>query len=114
MCFSHISPAQKKCGGNPPVGALIKWFLLGSLMSQGMMRLATPCPLLVRPHGGCGGGWRGLGEGGGGVDAKAAVQSSSCCGTGTHGVRTAQKTVEIPAVVPVLFSDNFQQSRSLN
>ena len=27
-----------------------------SLMSPGRMRLATPCPLLTRPHGGCGGG----------------------------------------------------------
>ena len=94
--FPHFSLAPKKCGGAPPVEcerALIKWLLLGSLMSQGRMRLVTPCPLLMRPYGGSGEGERAEAEAAGGA--------------------TVQKSVGIPVMdVVMLFSDTFQQSTS--
>ena len=43
-----------------PSWALIKWLRPGSLMRVGRMRLAMPCPLIMRLYGGCG-GWRGAG-----------------------------------------------------
>ena len=61
--------------------------------------------------------WRREGRGEGRrAEAEAAVQSSSSpCGNGTRGVQTAQKTVVISVVdVPVLFSDKFHLSMSLN
>ena len=64
-------------------------------MSQGRMRLATPCPLLMRPSGGCGGG----------KGRRAQAEAA--------GGATVKQTVEILVVdVPTLFNDKFQQSTS--
>ena len=73
----------------PAGSALIKWLLLRSLMRVERMGLAMPCPLRARLCGGCGGGER--------VEERAEAEAAGGA-----------------LVLPVLFSDQFLQSKEFD